>query len=386
MAELKGTAESETPLTSYLAELKCVQYHWHVDEHWQRTVVSTTLVNGKSQTTTRTESGWKQVASGGDSQPFYLKDDTGAIRILPEGANIHNNTVFNQSVRPNDPLYYGRGPAGAVANSTFQRKFTEHALPLHAGLYVMGQARERQDIVAPEIAKDKTAAMYLISTQTEKQISSGYSIWYWVLFSLGLLFALGGALGWQIIAGTSLQSWLIMGLGYLLIWLIFYIWTTYNSLINLHHRVEQGWSQVDVQIKRRFDLIPNLVQVVQGYQQYESGTQTVLAEMRSQMEATPPGVSGPDFKGLSGLLSVVVEKYPELKANQNFLKLQLSLVDAEQRIALARDYYNQITTFYNTCLEIIPQRYVASLAQLKPGSLMGAADFERAAVKVNLVE
>ena len=108
--------------------------------------------------------------------------------------------------------------------------------------------------------------------------------------------------------------------------------------------------------------------------------------MRTQIEATPPGVSGPDFKGLTSVLNVLVERYPELKANQNFLKLQQSLVDSEQRIALARDYYNQIVTFYNTRLEIIPQRYVAAMAQLKPGTLMGAADFERAAVEVNFAE
>jgi hypothetical protein len=386
MAEVKGTAESENPLVSYLAGINCVQYHWHVDEHWQRTVTSTTMVNGKAQTTTRTESGWKQIASGGNTQPFYLKDDTGNIRILPEGANIHNDTVFNQTVRPNAPLYYSKAPAGAVPNSTFQRRFTEHALPLHAMLYILGQARERADVVAAEIAKDKAAPMYLISTQTEKQISSGYAIGYWVLFILGMLASLGGALGWQIVAGTNWLPWLIMGIGYLLFWLIIYIWTTYNNLINLHHRVEQGWSQVDVQLKRRFDLIPNLVQAVKGYQQYEADTQTLLAEMRKQSEATPPGVTGPDFMGLAPLISVILEKYPEIKANQNFLKLQQSLIDTEQRTALARDYYNQIVTFYNTRLEIIPQRYVAALASLKKGSLMGAADFERAVVKVNLAE
>jgi hypothetical protein len=164
---------------------------------------------------------------------------------------------------------------------------------------------------------------------------------------------------------------------------LIYIGTTYNSLINLHHRVEQGWSQVDVQLKRRHDLIPNLVQTIEGYRKYESETQTVLAELRGQMEATPPGVAGPDFKGLAPLLRITVERYPELKASESFLKLQQALVDTEQRIALARGYFNDIATFYNTRLQIIPDRYVAVLARLKPQTLMGAADFERAPVMVH---
>ncbi|MDH4269848.1 MAG: LemA family protein, partial [Dehalococcoidia bacterium] len=146
----------------------------------------------------------------------------------------------------------------------------------------------------------------------------------------------------------------------------------------------QGWSQVDVQLKRRYDLIPNLLETVRGYRAYESEIQKLLAEMRTQTEATPPGLAGPDFKGIAPMLNVIVERYPELKANESFLRLQQALVDAEQRIALARDYFNNIATFYNTRLEIIPDRFVAALARLRPRTLMAAADFERAPVKVRL--
>jgi hypothetical protein len=83
-------------------------------------------------------------------------------------------------------------------------------------------------------------------------------------------------------------------------------------------------------------------------------------------------------------LNVIMERYPELKANESFLRLHQALVDAEQRIALARDYFNNIATFYNTRLEIIPDRFVAALARLRPRTLMTAADFERAPVQVQL--
>jgi hypothetical protein len=366
-----------------------VHYTWDVDEQWRRTVTETySYAKGRTQTRTRTETGWTRVGHGGESAPFYLKDDTGILRINPEGANIQGNIIFNKTVGPSDPLYYGKCSAGAVANSTHQRRFHETALPLHLMLYVLGQAREREDVVAAEIARDKTSPMFLVSTRSEKQISSGYGRWWWFFMALGLAIALGGGAWWAVLIKTGpaldWRPFVIMGAGYLAVLVLIWIWTTYNSLINLHHRVEQGWSQVEVQLKRRHDLIPNLVGIIEGYREHERETQTVLAELRAQMEATPPGATGPDYKGVAPSLRITIERYPDLKASEMFLKLQQSLVDTEQRIALARDYFNEIATFYNTRLEIIPDRYAATLARLRPRPLMSAAEFERAPVGVNL--
>jgi hypothetical protein len=110
----------------------------------------------------------------------------------------------------------------------------------------------------------------------------------------------------------------------------------------------------------------------------------LLAALRGQMEITAREENAGDFQGLAPQLRILVEKYPELKANELFLKLQQSLVDTEQRLALARDYYNDIATFYNTRLGIIPDRYVGQIARLKSRILLSAADFERAPVIVNL--
>ena len=150
LVELKGTAESANPLTSHLAEQPCVDYRWSVDEEWSRTVTTThTDSDGKSHTETHTESGWTTVASGGESIPFYLQDDCGVILIRPEGAKLEPATLFDETVGCGDPLYYAKGPAGAVADSDHRRRFVERGIPLHAMLYVMGQARERDDVVAP---------------------------------------------------------------------------------------------------------------------------------------------------------------------------------------------------------------------------------------------
>jgi hypothetical protein len=122
--------------------------------------------------------------------------------------------------------------------------------------------------------------------------------------------------------------------------------------------------------------------VVQGFKNYEETVQTEVAELRSQLEATAPGVSGPDYAGVKNCIIGLVERYPELKASELFLKLQQNLIDTEQRIALARGYFNEIATHYNTRLERVPDRFVAAIAKMQPQSLMAANDFERAPVKV----
>lgn len=388
LVELKGTAESENPLTSYLAETRCVQYVWQVDEHWSRTVVETyTDDKGHTQTRTRTESGWTRVAGGGQSVPFYLKDETGVIRVVPEGANIDGITVFDKTCSPNSYLYFGKGPPHEVANSTHQRRFHETALPLHTMLYVIGQAREREDVVAAEVAHDREAPLFLISTRTERQVSGRYVLLFWLWSILALAAAIGGAIGWSMLeTGSILWQPLVTAAGaFIAAMLLGWIWTTYNSLINLRNMVGQGKSQIDVQLKRRHDLIPNLVATIEGYRTHESETQKLLAEIRAQIEATMPGELGPDPEGISPRLNIIVERYPELKASESFLQLQRALADTEQRIALARDYFNNVATFYNTRLEIIPDRFVAGMARLAPQGLLAAADFERAPVHIQLV-
>ena len=119
-------------------------------------------------------------------------------------------------------------------------------------------------------------------------------------------------------------------------------------------------------------------------QYQEQNLQAELAAPRSQMEATPPGAEVPDHRSCGKILMAIQERYPELKAQGSFANLQKNLIDTEQRIALARGYFNDIATFYNTRLEVVPDRFVAALGGLKPQPLMAANDFERAPVEVNL--
>ena len=161
-----------------------------------------------------------------------------------------------------------------------------------------------------------------------------------------------------------------------------WIWSVYNSLVRLRQRLEQAWSQIDIELKRRHDLIPNLVAVVQEYRRHESEVQQLVTGLRGQEDISDEGEG--DLKGLVPMLRVTLEKYPELKADGQFMNLHRVLVETEQRLALIRDHFNQTATFYNTRLEIVPDRFLASFTGFKPRRLLATSGLERAPVEVKL--
>jgi hypothetical protein len=190
LVELKVTAESEKPLTSFLSAQVCVQYAYTVEEHWSRTVTeSYTDDKGQAQTRTKAEEGWTTVASGGAPEPFYGRDDTGVIMIRPQGATFEAANFFDRTATAAEPFYREKGPLAAIPNSTGRRHFKEEWIPLHAPLFVVGQARERQDVVAPEIAASKGAALFLISAKPQELLQTKYSAYSWLALAGGLAFA-----------------------------------------------------------------------------------------------------------------------------------------------------------------------------------------------------
>lgn len=163
------------------------------------------------------------------------------------------------------------------------------------------------------------------------------------------------------------MMWIILGIIGVLIILFIAI---YNRLVVLKNRVDNAWAQIDVQLKRRYDLIPNLVETVKGYMSHEKEIFEKIALYRSQMiGAKTPGEAAEANEGLSGTLKTlfaIAENYPELKANQNFIMLQEELAGTESKIAYARQFYNDIVMIYNQSLEIFPNNIVASIFNFKP--------------------
>lgn len=181
------------------------------------------------------------------------------------------------------------------------------------------------------------------------------------------------------------MPWIILGIVVLLI-----IWgiSIYNNLVNLRQRVRNAWSQIEVQLQRRFDLIPNLVETVKGYMGHEQDVLAKVTELRSAWAgATTIGEKAELDNALSGALKTIMaisENYPDLKANQNFMSLQEELQNTENKISYSRQFYNDTVTMYNTKLEVIPSNIVASLFHFMPEELFKAeSDEARKNVKVD---
>ena len=176
--------------------------------------------------------------------------------------------------------------------------------------------------------------------------------------------------------------------GVIVVLLAVFLIGIYNSLVQLRQRVQNAWSQVDVQLKRRYDLIPNLVNAVKGYAQHEKATfETVTQARNMAMNAGSVKEQIQAENMISGALRslfAVAEAYPELKANTNFLQLQSELSDTESKIAFARQFYNDTVQKFNTKIELFPNNLVAGMlgfAMVDYFTLQGEHD-ARQAVKV----
>ena len=161
---------------------------------------------------------------------------------------------------------------------------------------------------------------------------------------------------------------LIIVLGILAL-LVIYVISVYNKLVNSKNKVENQWSQIDVQLKRRADLIPNLVETVKGYAKHEEGTLTKVIEMRNKaVNASTVNEKVEANNELTGALSrlmVIAEAYPDLKANQNFVSLQNDLKDTEDKISYARQFYNDSAMNFNNLVEMFPSNIIANMFGFK---------------------
>lgn len=166
-----------------------------------------------------------------------------------------------------------------------------------------------------------------------------------------------------------------------------FLWYLYNSIIVSKMRVSESLSQIDVQLKRRADLIPNLIETVKGYAKHEKGLFEKVAEERANlMSAKGPAEKAAVNNELSKTLKsifAIAESYPDLKASQNFMELQEELSDTENKIAYARQFYNTNVLDYNTKLKVFPNVFFAKLFNFKETEFFGTTEKEKEPVKVS---
>lgn len=170
-------------------------------------------------------------------------------------------------------------------------------------------------------------------------------------------------------------------IGAVVLFLILFVIGVYNKLVRLRNMVQDQWSQIDVLLKRRADLIPNLVETVKGYAAHESETlEAVISARNKAISATNPHdemeANGELTRAL-GRLFALAEAYPELKANQNFLSLQGDLKDTEDKISYARQFYNDSVLSYKNELEMFPSNIVAAIFNFKPAEFFEVSDDDR---------
>ncbi|MFH1425820.1 MAG: LemA family protein [Candidatus Kerfeldbacteria bacterium] len=183
-----------------------------------------------------------------------------------------------------------------------------------------------------------------------------------------------------------------LGIGLLVVVAAIGLWfvTTYNKLVKTRNQVDEAWSDIDVQLKRRFDLIPNIIETVKGYASHEKEVFTKVTEARASAmkaeESGDPKAVGQAENMLTGALKTlfaVAENYPELKANTNFLQLQDELSDTENKIQASRRFYNGVVRDFNTKIQVFPTNLIAGMLGFKAREFFEVDDeAEREAPKV----
>lgn len=182
-------------------------------------------------------------------------------------------------------------------------------------------------------------------------------------------------------------KWIIIGVVVLIVLIVIYFISMYNSFVKLRNSVKDQWSQIDIQLKRRFDLIPNLVETVKGYATHEEETLQKVIEARNSYQSASSHEDAMKAdseltKSVSKLFALA-ENYPDLKANQNFVSLQNEISSTEEKIAYARQFYSDAVLKYNNSIQVFPGSMVASMFGFKEEKYFEATSTERENVKVD---
>jgi len=180
-----------------------------------------------------------------------------------------------------------------------------------------------------------------------------------------------------------MATWLIVTI---IVVVLVLVWLFYNSVISLKNQVDNSWAQIDVQLKRRYDLIPNLVEAVKGYMKHEKGVLEGVTKARTQfMSAQTVGDKAKASNAMTETLKslfAVAESYPKLQANENFMQLQEELSGTEGKIAYARQHYNDVVMEFNTKIEQFPGNIFAKMFSFTRKDSFATTDAEKQNVKV----
>ncbi|KAF0125892.1 MAG: hypothetical protein FD189_1313 [Elusimicrobia bacterium] len=381
---VRGAIGALRPLTSPLGRERCVLYSWSVREDWERTIIEEFIdTDGKKKTREKKESGSTVIASGGDRVPFWLEDDTGRVNMEIDGAEYDTASSFHHSCGPDDPLYSGFTDAPEVSNTLHRRTFSESVIPLNAPATVFGQAYPEQDdfllvlgrrlrglgesaAALFKIASHPDVPFYMLSlSDAEAQKASHSSSIKW-LSAISLLAVLAAPVARLFfleelpgLAGFTL----VCALAYALLFFLFWFWMAFNGLIYLRNRVRQVWKLIDMQLKRRHDLVDALADAARGALAYEKQVQELVGSLRGYKAL---GATG------GKTAAVLRENYPDLGGQAVVADLMDKITETEDRVAGARKIWLDAATAYNTRLERLPDRLLMRLGLFKVENIADA--------------
>lgn len=371
LVETTGRAQCSTPLSAGISGTPSVYHQWSVSEHWRRTE---TYRDKDGKTRTRTVTGSDVVASGGGAINFVLADETDRIGVRVDRADWRARQTVSEQVGRSHPLYHTKAPDTVVSGSTGVRSFDEHVVAMGDPLFVVGTAAVSDAGDALELKFDSSDDdLLIISTGNEKSVSRGRLAWAIVAFIFGLAAAAAGTVPLAFLLhsarlGGPHQSrlvWIGVISGLVLFCAVCTImWCVImrNGVVRVRTRWQRSVSLIDVQLRRRADLIPNLVAVTQGLATHERTVHQAMASLRAGMAADKA-------------LRALVEAYPELKADGAFLRLQSELSATEDRIALARKFELESRAAFLDRLRTFPEGVVARMFGVAaPPPELGQAD------------
>ena len=184
--------------------------------------------------------------------------------------------------------------------------------------------------------------------------------------------------------------WVVIIIVAIIVLLLLWLVAMFNKLVKLRNRAENAWAQVDVQLRKRYDLIPNLVETVKGYAAHERGTFEAVTQARTAAQQAQGVQQQAEAENMLtaalGRLFAVAEAYPQLRATENFQQLQAQLSDVEQNIAVSRQVYNDTVLSYDNALETVPTNVIAGIFHFNPREYFQTEDVTRAAPQVSFTD
>ncbi|MEM3369373.1 MAG: LemA family protein [Candidatus Micrarchaeia archaeon] len=358
----EGTIESEIDMRSPYTSTPCVYFHYIVEER-------------------AAKGGWVIKRNDAISIPFYLKDRRGN-RIKIDLTGIDRD---NSSYPINDSFSYIFGEkqiySEVEGKFTVKRKIkeppwyvlfglggtrvTELVLKPGSKVYVVGMVY-KDDNNEYVLKEDKDWPL-IVTIKSKKEYFNEFRkgepiiLWSHILIAIGYSLFLNSLQAFNILNPSLFWPAFIIGNGIIMGSIVF---TMYNRIIELEERCNSALSTIDVELKRRADLIPKIVEFVKNYKEYEKEIQTMVAETRSTIVMTKDSTDKKDVKMVYSLIESL-EAYPELKADENFMRLMTELKDTEERIAQTRKFYNDTALRYNDMISRVPTVIMAFLLGMK---------------------